>query len=193
MPELISGWERVAREVEKVRQRLKRSTQALELAGIPYAVIGGNAVAEWVGRVDPAAVRNTQDVDILIRRSDFEAVKVALEAVGFIYRHAASIDMFLDGRGGKARDAVHMLFANEKVRKEYVAPTPDVSESEMGIDFRTLTLEALLRMKLTSFRRKDQVHVLDMLDVGLVDDTWPQRLQPELAARLQQLLDDPHG
>ena len=193
MPELISGWERVAREVEKVRQRLKRSTQALELAGIPYAVIGGNAVAEWVGRVDPAAVRNTQDVDILIRRSDFDAVKVALEAVGFIYRHAASIDMFLDGVGGKARDAVHMLFANEKVRKEYAAPTPDVDESEMGVDFRTLTLEALLRMKLTSFRRKDQVHVLDMLDVGLVDDTWPQRLQPELAARLQQLLDDPHG
>ena len=193
MSELISGWERVARKVEKVRQRLKRSTQALELAGIPYAVIGGNAVAEWVGRVDPAAVRNTQDVDILIRRSDFGAVKVALEAVGFIYRHAASIDMFLDGRGGKARDAVHMLFANEKVRAEYVAPTPDVSESEMGVDFRTLTLEALLRMKLTSFRRKDQVHVLDMLDVGLVDDTWLQRLQPELAARLQQLLDDPHG
>ena len=193
MPELISGWERVAREVEKVRQRLMRSTQALELAGIPYAVIGGNAVAEWVGRVDPAAVRNTQDVDILIRRSDFDAVKVALEAVGFIYRHAASIDMFLDGVGGKARDAVHMLFANEKVRAEYVAPTPDVDESEMGVDFRTLTLEALLRMKLTSFRRKDQVHVLDMLDVGLVDETWPQRLQPELAIRLQQLLDDPHG
>ena len=99
--ELISGWERVAREVEKVRQRLRRSTQALELAGIPYAVIGGNAVAEWVGRVDPAAVRNTQDVDILIRRSDFDAVKVALETAGFIYRHAASIDMFLDGAGGR--------------------------------------------------------------------------------------------
>ena len=193
MPELISGWERVAREVEKVRQRLKRSTQALELAGIPYAVIGGNAVAEWVGRVDPAAVRNTQDVDILIRRSDFDAVKVALEAVGFIYRHAASIDMFLDGRGGKARDAVHMLFANEKVRKEYVAPTPDVSESEMGVDFRSLTLEALLRMELTSFRAENAMNVRDMLDVGLVDDTWLQRLQPELAARLQQLLDDPHG
>ena len=193
MPELISGWERVAREVEKVRQRLRRSTQALELAGIPYAVIGGNAVAEWVGRVDPAAVRNTQDVDILIRRSDFDAVKVALEAVGFIYRHAASIDMFLDGVGGKARDAVHMLFANEKVRAEYVAPTPDVSESEMGVDFRTLTLEALLRMELTAFRAENAMLVRDLIDVGLVDDTWPQRLQPELAARLQQLLDDPHG
>ena len=132
MPELISGWERVAREVEKVRQRLKRSTQALELAGIPYAVIGGNAVAEWVGRVDPAAVRNTQDVDILIRRSDFDAVKVALEAVGFIYRHAASIDMFLDGVGGKARDAVHMLFANEKVRQEDPVAAPDVDDSVMS-------------------------------------------------------------
>ena len=193
MPELISGWERVAREVEKVRQRLRRSTQALELAGIPYAVIGGNAVAEWVGRVDPAAVRNTQDVDILIRRSDFDAVKVALEAVGFIYRHAASIDMFLDGVGGKARDAVHMLFANEKVRAEYVAPTPDVSESEMGVDFRTLTLEALLRMELTAFRAENAMLVRDLIDVGLVDDTWLQRLQPELAARLQQLLDDPNG
>ena len=48
-------------------------------------------------------------------------------------------------------------------------------------------------MKLTAFRRKDQMYLIDMLDVGLVDDTWPQRLQPELAARLQQLLDDPHG
>ena len=191
--ELISGWERVAREVEKVRQRLKRSTEALERAGIAYAVIGGNAVAEWVGRVDPAAVRNTQDVDLLIRRSDFDAVKVALEAAGFRYRHAASLDRFLDGVGGKARDAVHILFANEKVRAEYVAPTPDLSETERGVDFRTLTLEALLRMKLTSFRDKDRTHIRDMLDVGLVDDTWTHRLQPELAARLQQLLDDPHG
>lgn len=191
--EIISGWERVAREVEKVRQRLLRSTRALEAAGVAYAVIGGNAVAEWVGRVDPAAVRNTQDVDILIRRADFDAAKAALEAVGFIYRHAASIDMFLDGPGGKARDAVHILYANEKVRAEYAAPTPDVTEAEMGVDFRTLALEALLRMKLTSFRDKDRTHVRDMLDVGLVDDTWPARLQPELAARLQQLLDDPDG
>ena len=46
---------------------------ALEGAGIPYAVAGGNAVASWVARVDEAAVRNTQDVDILIRREDLDA------------------------------------------------------------------------------------------------------------------------
>jgi len=46
-------------------------------------------------------------------------------------------------------------------------------------------------MKLTSFRRKDQVHVLDMLDVGLIDATWCARFPPELAARLQELVDNP--
>ena len=94
------------------------SVAALEQREVPYAVIGGNAVAEWVGRVDEAAVRNTRDVDILLRRSDFDAAKAALEAAGFVYRHAASIDMFLDGKGAKARDAVHVIFANEKVRDD---------------------------------------------------------------------------
>ena len=30
---------------------MRRSSTALGHAGIPYAVVGGNAVAEWVGRV----------------------------------------------------------------------------------------------------------------------------------------------
>jgi hypothetical protein len=189
----LFGWERSARAAEQVRARLKRAAAALDAAGVAYAVVGGNAVAEWVGRVDAAAVRNTQDVDILIRRADLDSAKAALEAVGFLYRHAASIDMFLDGPGAKARDAVHVIFAGEKVRAEYALPTPDVTESEPAAAFRVLTLDALLRMKLTSFRRKDQVHVQDMIDVGLVDSTWTGRVPPELAPRLQELLDSPEG
>lgn len=190
---IISGWERVATAVEKVRERLGRAATALHNAGVPYAVIGGNAVAEWVGRVDQAAVRNTQDVDILLRREDFDAAKVAMEAAGFVYRHAASIDMFLDGPDAKARDAVHVLFAGEKVREEYVLPTPQVTESEAGATFRVLSLEALVRMKLTSNRDKDRTHIRDFIEVGLVDATWPNRFPPELAARLQHILDTPDG
>jgi len=48
-------------------------------------------------------------------------------------------------------------------------------------------------MKLTSYRRKDQVHIQDMISVGLIDQSWPARLPGELADRLQQLLDDPDG
>jgi hypothetical protein len=181
----------MVRAVEKVRERLRRATAALEQAGIPHAVIGGNAVAAWVSRVDEAAVRNTQDVDIMLRRADLDNAKVALAAVGFIYRHSSGIDFFLDGPGSKARDAVHILFAGEKVRKEYTQPAPEMSETAKVGEFTVLTLEALVRMKLTSFRRKDQVHVDDFIGVGLVDSTWLDKLPPELAVRLQQLLDNP--
>jgi hypothetical protein len=185
--------DRMVRAVEKVRERLLRATAALENAAVPYAVIGGNAVAAWVARVDEAAVRNTQDVDILLRRADLAAARAALEKAGFIYRHAAGIDMFLDGPTAKARDAVHVLYANEKVRLEYLLPTPDVTEVERGPAYQMLTLEALVRMKLTSYRLKDQVHILDMLEVGLLDASWLARLPAELAARLKQKIDNPDG
>jgi hypothetical protein len=187
------SWERMIRAVEKVRERLQRAATALENAGVAYAVAGGNAVAAWVSRVDEAAVRNTQDVDILIRRSDLDAATTALESAGFVHRRVAGIDMFLDGPNAKARDAVHIVFAGEKVRPEYSEAAADVSESEAGDRFRILSLEALVRMKLTSNRRKDQVHLLDMLDLGLIDQTWCGRFPSELAERLQHLIDTPEG
>lgn len=185
--------DRMVEAVERVRERLARAAAALDRAPIPYAVAGGNAVASWVARIDAGAVRNTQDVDILIRRSDMPAAKAALESAGFVYRHAAGIDMFLDGPGAKARDAVHIVFAGEKVRPEYDLPAPDVSDAAQSHGLTVLTLEAILRMKLTSFRRKDQVHVQDLISVGLVDESWCDRLPPGLAIRLRELLADPDG
>src|SRR5689334_15102261 len=124
--------EKMVRAVEKVKDRLARATAALEAAGVPHAVVGGNAVASWVSRVDEAAVRNTQDVVILLRRSDLDAATAALGPAGFIRRHVKSIHMFLDGPEAKARDAVHILFAGERVRPEDPVPAPDVTEVEVG-------------------------------------------------------------
>src|SRR5712692_4792036 len=187
------SWERMKNAVEKVRQRLLRATAVLEQANIPYAVVGGNAVAAWVSRVDEAAVRNTQDVDLLLRRADLEAATAALAEVGFVRRHVAGIDLFLDGPKAKARDAVHVVFAGEKVRPDYLLPAPDTAESEQASFFRVLSLEALVRMKLTSFRDKDRTHLRDFLEVGLIDETWCKRFPSALAARLQELIDTPHG
>ncbi len=183
--------ERMVRAVEKVRIRLLRAATILEQAKLPYAVAGGNAVAAWVARVDESAVRNTQDVDILLRRGDLETAKDALAAAGFVYRHVKGVDMFLDGPEAKARDAVHVVFSGERVRPEYLLPVPDVTDAEQTPEFRLLNLEPLVRMKLTSFRRKDQVHLLDLAEVGLVDESWVNRLPPELSERLQELLDSP--
>ena len=187
------SWERMSNAVEKVRQRLLRAARILEQAEITYAVAGGNAVAAWVSRVDESAVRNTQDVDILLRRADLPAARDALEQAGFVYRHAAGVDMFLDGPDAKARDAVHVLFAAEKVRPDYAEAAPDVSESEASAGFRLLSLDALVRMKLTAFRDKDRVHLRDCIDVGLVDHMWLERVPAALRSRLQELLDTPEG
>src|SRR5262245_4123613 len=193
LPLGLPSWERTLRAVDKIRERLLRATAALEKAGIEYAVIGGNAVATWVGQVELAAVRFTRDVDILIRRVDLASVRTALEQVGFVYRHVKSIDMFLDGPNAKARDAVHVVFAGEKVKADYALPAPDVTESEPSVAFRVLRLESLVKMKLTSFRDKDRTHLRDMLDVGLIDETWLSRLPSDLAERLRNLIDNPEG
>jgi len=181
--------------VQKVVERLLRSTSALETSNLPYSVIGGNAVAAWVRRVDPAAVRFTKDVDLMVRREDFPAVTAALTASGFVYAEVVGVHVFVDGPEGSVRDAVHVLFSDEKVRPDYTQSAPSLAEVEYDPEgrYRVLSLEALVRMKLTSFRRKDQVHVQDMIGVGLIDRTWLTRLPVDLASRLQELLDDPEG
>jgi len=185
--------DRMVSAVEKVRQRLLRATAAMDAAKIPYAVAGGNAVALWVSRVDESAVRNTKDVDILVRREDFARVKQALEGNGFVYRRAAGLEIFIDGEQGKARDGIHLVFANEKVRPEELLANPDVSDSEATDQFRVLSLEALVRIKLTAFRDKDRVHLRDLIEIGLIDEQWLGRVPAELATKLKLLLDNPGG
>ncbi len=194
------SWERMSEGIEKVRDRLRRATAALDNAGVDYAVIGGNAVAAWVSRIDDSVVRNTRDVDLLVRRSDMEQIRAAMESAGFKHRSVSilggkgRIEMFLDGPGAKARDGVHLIFADEKVNPEALAPSPGVDEVDPTHgDFRLLDLPALVTMKLTSYRDKDRVHLRDMMEIGQLDESWLDRVPAVLRDRLQALLDDPDG
>jgi hypothetical protein len=183
--------DRMERAVTKVRERLLRATAALNEAAIPYAVVGGNAVASWVATVDEGAVRNTRDVDLLVRRSDLPAITTALERAGFVHDELLDVVMFRDGPEGKPSEAVHLLFAGEKTRPDHLLPAPEIQTVENAAKYRVIALESLITMKLMSNRRKDQVHVLDMIGVRLIDQSWLTRLPPELAARLKQILDTP--
>lgn len=186
-------WERIERAVEVVKDRLRRVTRALNDANVPYAIIGGTAVQHWVAQVDESVVRNTRDVDIILNEADLPRAIAALEAAGFAYRHSAGVTMFLDGPDAKARDAVHVVFAGQKVRADYPEPVPTIDRYELMEEARTLPLAELVRMKLTSYRRKDQVHLLDMISIGLIDATWLEQYPTTLRDRLQSLLDDPDG
>ena len=194
------SWERMSEGIEKVKDRLKRATAALETAQLPYAVIGGNAVAAWVSRVDDSVVRNTRDVDLLIRREDLPEITIALEKAGFIHRSVSilgskgHIEMFLDGPGAKVRDAVHLIFADERVNSESPEPSPGVEQIDLSPgEFRLLDLDALVTMKLTAYRDKDRVQLRDMMEIGQIDETWLDRVPASLRERLRALLDDPHG
>jgi hypothetical protein len=101
--------------------------------------------------------------------------------------------MFLDGPSASVRDAVHIVFAAEKVKPDYPAPAPDVAESEATESFRLVSLEPLVRMKLTAFRDKDRTHLRDLIEVGLINASWLAQLPEILRARLKQLLDNPEG
>jgi hypothetical protein len=183
--------DRMERAVAKVRDRLLRTTAVLNAAGLPYAVVGGHAVASWVATVDAGAVRNTRDIDLLVRREDLPALTAALERAGFVRAEVLDVTMFLDGPDAKPSESVHLLFAGEKVRADHPLPSPDLTTIDDPAGFRVITLEALVHMKLLSNRRKDQVHVEDLIGVGLIDRSWPARLPPVLAERLQHLLDTP--
>jgi len=129
----------------------------------------------------------------MIRRADLGEVRVVLEHEGFVYRHVAGIDVFLDGPDSSVRDAVHLIFAGELVREGELALNPSIEASVSTGSFRVLDLPALVQIKLTAFRDKDRTHLRDLIEIGLVDDTWLSRLPQALAARLKSILDDPFG
>ena len=186
-------FDRMFAAVEKVRERLERSTLALEQAGIPYSVIGGHALAAWVATIDDGAVRNTRDVDLLLRDEDLDRAAEALSRVGFVRDRVMDVTVFLDGPDGKPSQGIHILLAGQKVKPEYVSPAPNVENAQIINGKRIVDLTELVRMKLNSYRLKDRTHLVDMINVGLINTTWPSRFEPELATRLRTLLDDPNG
>ncbi len=185
--------DRMERAVAKVRERLLRAIAALNQAKVPYAVVGGNAVASWVATVDEGAVRNTRDVDLLVRRNDLPDVTAALERAGFVAGELLDVVMFRDGAEGKPSEAVHLLFSGEKTRPGDLLPAPEIQTVDDPANFRVIRLESLIVMKLTSNRDKDRTHLRDLIGVGLIDASWLAKLPPQLAGRLKEILDTPDG
>ena len=157
----------------------------MERAGIPYRVVGGLGVFLHVERVDPLAARLTRDVDVTIDRAHLDRIKEAVAADGFAYRHVAGVDMFVDASHPQARSAVHVMFTRERVRPDYAEPVPDFSEPMRTSEGLLVAPVAdLVRMKLTSFRLKDRVHIQDLDTVGLITPQIEASLPDALRSRL---------
>src|SRR4051812_29811347 len=181
-------WESYLMALDDVTDRLERIARALGEAGVVYALVGGQAVALWVATKDPAAVRTTKDVDILLRREDLPKARAAAAAVALDYFEVVGVGMFLERDDLNPRKGVHLLWAGEKVRPDYPLPSPTVDERELLEPGKpVVSLAGLVRMKLMSNRDQDRVHLRDLIEVGLIGRELLAPLPPELAGRLDAL------
>jgi hypothetical protein len=177
--------------LDDVTARLQRICRALGEASVPFALVGGQAVALWVASRDPAAVRTTKDVDILLRRDDLPQARAAASPAGMDYFEVLGVGMFLDRDDPNPRHAVRLIWAGEKVRPEYELPSPAIDDrQELSLGIPVVSLAGLVRMKLLANRDEDRVHLRDLIDVGLVGREGIEGLTPELAERLGALLDE---
>jgi len=175
--------------LDDITRRRDRITGALVDAGVPHALIGGLAVAHWVATKDPDAVRTTKDVDLLLAEKDLPAARAAAHTVGLEYYELMNIGMFIEKDNPSPKRAVHLLWDNQRVREHDPLPTPDVScGHEITQGQFVVPVRELVIMKLTANRRHDQVHLLDMIGVGLVDRSMMDALPGVLADRLEPLL-----
>jgi hypothetical protein len=165
---------------------LHKITGPLEAGHVPHELVGGLAVLIHVEESDPAHSMLTRDVDLMIRRSDIGRVIEIAEGCGFRFRHAAGVDMLL--YGDTMKTPIHLLFSGEKVRATQATPNPDISpvrKTVHGENVAVISVADLLRMKLSSWRLKDQVHVQVMDAAGLITPGVENTLFEELRVRLR--------
>lgn len=185
----MNPWDKHVMALDDVTDRLERIVRAFEQAGVQYALVGGQAVALWVATKDPAAVRTTKDVDLLLRREDLPQARAAAISAGMDYFEVLNVGMFLERNDPNPRKGVHLVWADEKVKADYALASPSLDDRvELQSGLRVVSLEGLVAMKLMANRDQDRVHLRDMIDVGLVGRDLIINLPGELGVRLEALL-----
>ena len=164
-----------------------RVEKAFSAAGIEYRVVGGLATYLYVEESEADAGRLTKDIDISVRRQDLPRIVAAVEPFGLEFRHTAGVDMLVQKDQPSARRAVHMLFEGERVRPTDAEPIPGLGADRKIRGISVTPLAHLVTMKLISFRLKDQAHIKDLQEQGLITPEIEAGLPPLLRERLAQV------
>ena len=175
------------KRVDQLFDLARRVEEAFASAGLDYRVVGGLAAYLYVEEATPDAGRLTRDIDIAVRREDLERIAKAVEAFGMEYRRVAGIHMLIQKAAPSVRRAVHLVFTGEKVRPEYPEAAPELGPDRRIRGVRVIPLEYLIRMKLTSYRAKDEAHLKDLDEAGLITPEMEASLSAVLQQRLAQM------
>jgi hypothetical protein len=156
-------------------------------ADLEYRVVGGLAAYLYIEEAAPDVGRLTRDIDITVRREDLDRIARAVEPLGLAYRQVAGVHMLVQADKPSARRAVHLVFTGEKVRPHYVEATPELTPATVLNGIRLIPIADLVRMKLTSFRLKDQTHIKDLDEAGVITPEIESTLSAILLDRLKQV------
>ena len=173
--------------VEQLFSLAELVERAFASAGLEYRVVGGLAVYLYVEEREPDAGRLTRDIDITVRREDLATIVKAVEPFGLQYRHVAGVDMLVQAGEPSARRAVHMIFSGEKVQDDYSEAAPEIGACHVIRHVRLVPVYDLIRMKLTSFRLKDEMHLKDLDEAGVITPQIESALTRIQQERLRQM------
>lgn len=175
-----------------VQKRQSTIVASLLKQNIAFALSGSNATYLWIENTDSSAVRLFRNIEFIINREDIEAVILALAAVELKADQRGDCVVFRSPTTKRERTSDRSYLSGELVENSDVR-IPELKTIAFLRGVPVIELETLVQFQLRRHKLDDRVDVRDLIDVGLVDQTWTSKLPPELAPRLQELLDTPDG
>lgn len=170
---------------ETLWQTARRVHQLLDAHNVPHAIAGGVAVALHGYR------RNTVDIDLIIRRADAEAVKLALAENGFLW-NAERREFIAEGG-----TAVQFLIAGERAGAGSVVKLPDPTVedvTELSEGLPVLSLARLIESKIAcgdgNMRRayKDFADVVELAAIHRLDGSFARFLHRAVRKQFRELV-----
>ena len=176
---------------------LRRLTQRLDAEGIPYALLGGLALAEH------GYPRLTEDIDLLMTPSGLERFRQQLVGRGYrpaLSRASGLSTGFRDAETGVRIEIVTTgEYPGDGLPKPVAFPDPESRGVVVGLEgVRVVALEKLIELKLASgisapHRLRDLADVQDLIVRLKLPLELANRLDPSMQAAYRDLWEKAHA
>lgn len=181
--------ERIIAAQAAIQQQLKDVVEALRSVEVPFAIVGDQATSLWIATVDQRAIRTARDMEILLRRQDFQSVSTTLAKLGLKYS-AAGQPRFLLADQPTFRNDVRIVWEDSAFAEHRIPISLGIESIVLLGGFPVLSLDHHIATSLAWDRLDDRVNLLDMIGVGLVSAAMVNRFPDVLAVRLTEILDE---
>jgi hypothetical protein len=192
---LYQGGERMRREASAyfagsgaLHDALYRLTKRLDAASIPYALLGGLALAEH------GYPRLTQDIDLLLTKEGLERFRQRFVGLGYRPVFPGATKTFRETETGVRIDLVTTgEYPGDGLPKPVAFPDPATKNITTEIDgVRVIVLEKLIELKLASgmsasHRLRDLADVQDLISHLTLPLSLAEQLDPYVQATYRDL------